>query len=79
MVICLEGLQIVSLDGWHDEHLFLVVPLPLGRKPTTKWLIALEYAISYSLSSSLNETYSSLPDVLKGNEHLAEWRGMYKL
>ena len=66
------GYQILSIKGWQGEQLSLSVPLPLMKKPTTEWLNALEYAISYSLGSALNETYMSLPDLLKGSKTLTD-------
>ena len=60
------GFRVTSVKGWFDESLSLSGPLALDKRPGTEWLSALEYAISYSLGSALNETYSSLPDMLKG-------------
>ena len=56
----------------HQQQLSLCLPLLLGRRPATDWLNGLEYAISYSLASALNETYLSLPALLKGMEVLTE-------
>ena len=56
----------------HQQQLSLCLPLLLGRRPATDWLNGLEYAVSYSLASALNETYLSLPALLKGMEVLTE-------
>ena len=58
--------QIISVLSWFDETLTLSAPLPLGKKSGVQWLSALEKAMSYSLSSYLNEAYLNLPDLLKG-------------
>lgn len=63
---CVVGFQILIVVGWQREQLSLCVPLPLGKRPASEWLRALEYAISYSLASGLTETYASLPTHLKG-------------
>ena len=73
-IIC-TGFQILFVCGWHNEQLPLCVPLTLGKRPAPEWLSGLEYAISYSLASALNETYSSLPALLKGMEVLTEHTG----
>ena len=56
----------MGVDGWCGEHLSLVAPLPLGKRPAPQWLHGLETALSYSLGSSLAECHSSLPDSLAG-------------
>lgn len=71
------GFQILFLKGWHEEQLSLCVPLHLGKRPASEWLSGLEYAISHSLASALNETYFSLPALLKGLEVLTEQQGIY--
>ena len=71
------GFQILFVVGWQREQLSLSVPLPLGKRPASEWLRALEYAISYSLASGLTETYASLPAHLKGSlDVLTEQQGM---
>ena len=60
----------------YNQQLSLCVPLLLSRKPATSWLGGLEYAISYSLASALNDTYLSLPALLKGMEVLTEQQSM---
>lgn len=72
------GFQIVSVKGWFNERLSLSVPLPLGKKQGTQWLSVLEYAISHSLGSALNETYTNLPDLLKGAKTTDEAKGAVK-
>ena len=56
----------MGVDGWCGEHLSLVAPLPLGKRPAPQWLHGLETALSYSLGSNLAECHSSLPDSLAG-------------
>ena len=56
----------MGVEGWCDEHLSLVAPLPLGKRPAPQWLHGLEVSLSYSLGSSLAECHSSLPDSLAG-------------
>ena len=58
--------QINSVVSWFDETLTLSSPLPLGKRSGAQWLKVLNKAMSLSLSSYLNEAYSSLPDLLKG-------------
>lgn len=56
----------MGVEGWYGEHLHLVSPLPLSKRPATQWLHALEGALAYSLGSALTECHSSLPDSLMG-------------
>ncbi len=56
----------MGVDGWCGEHLSLVAPLSLGKRPAPQWLRGLEAALSYSLGSSLAECHSSLPESLAG-------------
>lgn len=66
------GIQILFIKDCHGQQLALCIPLLLGKRPATEWMSGLEYAISYSLASTLNETYLSLPALLKGMEVLTE-------
>ncbi len=73
----LLGFRILSAKSWYDESLPLSSPLPLRKKPGAEWLNILEYALSYSLASTLNETYLTFPDLLKGKEQLAQGQGTF--
>eukprot|EP00731_Ephydatia_muelleri_P030623 Em0022g137a len=56
-----EGFQVISVKGSHDQCLQLVQPLPLGRKPSSQWMRALETAVGHSLACQFTECQVAMP------------------
>lgn len=57
----------MAVEGFYGELLPLIVPLPLGRRPASQWLHAMEGALSYSLACRLTECLVTFPEELMGN------------
>ena len=55
------GFQVISVEGPHDQCLKLVQPLPLGRKPSSQWMRALETAVAHSLACQFTECQAAMP------------------
>ena len=70
------GLQLVAVEGFYGELLPLIVPLPLGRRPASQWLHAMEGALSYSLACRLTECLVTFPEELMGT-NMEQQGGLY--
>ena len=69
-------MQLVAVEGFHGELLPLTAPLPLGRRPASQWLHALEGALSYSLACRLTECLVTFPEELLGT-NMGKEGGLY--
>jgi len=73
----IPGVQLVAVEGLHGELLPLTAPLPLGRRPASQWLHALEGALSYSLACRLTECLVTFPEELMGTTNMGKEGGVY--
>ena len=71
-----EGIQVVMVEGKHNEEIELVSPLPISKEPVYRWLTGLHRAMQFSIACNLRECIVSMPKEIFSNP--SPCQGNYK-
>lgn len=66
-MLLLLGVQLVMVEGEHNEEIELVSPLPISKEPVYRWLNGLHKAMQFSIACNLKECITAMPKGIFSN------------